>query len=292
MIFSVPGHPRRLVALLATSLFLAAPARADIAVEKVYFKVADAFEIGAAVSGELRIPDAQARRLPAVLILDSSPGADGRGVFYAEALNRAGIATFEIDMFQGRGIPASPRHNLPHAFESLQYLAGNPRIDPARIGIMGFSWGGMLSILSSSNELNQQYARHRPGFAAHLGLYPLCWRLRALLGGSDELLKPSVYQRATGKPVHILAGGRDGYDGPHGCRAFLDELPDPVRAQFSLTVYPEATFGWDSRFDSASYARAANQGKGGIVTVTADPAVATRSRDFAVDYFRKHLAAE
>ena len=157
---------------------------------------------------------------------------------------------------------------------------------------MGFSWGGMLSILSSSDELNQQYARHGPGFAAHLGLYPLCWRLRAVLDGSDDLLKQTVFQRAARSPVHILAGGRDGYDGPNGCQAFLDQLPDRVRAQFSLTVYPEATFGWDSRFDSASYARAANQGKGGIVTVTADPAIASRSRDFAVGYFRKHLAAE
>ena len=131
MSISVPGRYRRLVGILASSLLLATPARADTSVEKVHFKVADAFESGAAVSGELRIPDAQARRLPAVLILDSSPGADGRGLFYAEALNRAGIATFEIDMFQGRGIPASPRHNLPHAFESLQ-LPG--RQSPHRSG--------------------------------------------------------------------------------------------------------------------------------------------------------------
>ena len=53
------------------------------------------------------------------MILHSSPGFDGRGAFYAEALNQAGIATVEIDYMQGKGIPASPAHNLPHAYETF-----------------------------------------------------------------------------------------------------------------------------------------------------------------------------
>jgi len=53
------------------------------------------------------------------VILHSSPGFDGRGAFYAEALNQAGIATVEIDYMQGKGIPASPAHNLPHAYETF-----------------------------------------------------------------------------------------------------------------------------------------------------------------------------
>ena len=269
-----------------------ANAQAALQSEKFSFKVVDAFERGAAVSGELRIPDSKTGRLPAVLILHSSPGFDGRGAFYAEALNQAGIATVEIDYIQGKGMPATPRHNLPHAYQTLQYLAAHPRIDPMRIGVMGFSWGGILAVLTSSEALSRQYAGGKLRFAAHLGLYPSGWRHCTVLAGTFKVFKPTVYHRVTGRPVHILAGDKDGYDDPDSCEKFLADLPGEVRPHFSLTVYPGATFGWDSRFSSASYDAGARKGKGGIVTVTANPHIANQSREFAVTFFRKHLAAD
>ena len=281
-----------LVGILSLALVDApAEAQGTGSVERISFPVTDAFETGAAVVGELRIPESDRARLPAVLILDSSPGFDGRGAFYAEALNQAGIATFEIDMFQGKGVPATPRHNLPHTYQSLQYLAGDPRIDDMRIGIMGFSWGGILALLTSSAELTRQYTGDRQRFAAHLGLYPLCWMHHAVLAGKSKHLRPTVYGRVTGKPVHVLAGDKDDYDGPDGCRRFLAALPATVRPRFALTVYSGATFGWDSRFSSAPYERSANGGKGGIVRTTASPEIAAQSREFAVAYFRKTLDA-
>jgi len=54
-------------------------------------------------------------------------------------------------------------------------------------------------------------------------------------------------------------------------------------------MYPGATFGWDSRFGSDAYDAGANKQKGGFVHVTADAALAERSRQFAVDYFTKNL---
>lgn len=275
--------------IVATGPFLtSAIADGNASTEKVFFRVADAFEPGAAVVGTLRIPASTRGALPAVLIVNSSPGFDGRGAFYAEALNGALIATLEIDMFQGRGIPATPRHNLPHAFETLKYLATHPRVDPARIGIMGFSWGGIIAVLASSEELTRQYG-DRLRFAAHLGVYPICWRHRTFLAGSDKHFRPTIYRRVTGSPVHILSGSKDDYDNPDDCPKFLAELPDPVRRDFSLTVYPDATFGWDSRFSSAQYDAAARNGKGGIVNVVADAEVADQSRGFAVSYFTTAL---
>ena len=247
------------------------------------------------MSGELRIPASTRGRLPAVLILHSSPGFDGRGAFYAEALERAGIATLEIDYLQGKGLPASPRHNLPHVYQTLGHLAAHPRIEASRIGVMGFSWGGILALLTSSDELTREYAGGRR-FAAHLALYPICWRQRGILAagpGTWRDLKPTVYQKVTGSSVHIMAGGRDGYDDdPESCPRFVAELPAQVRAHFSHTVFPEATFGWDSPFSSASYERGGKQGKGAIVNVVADSATAARSRDFAVAYFTKALVRE
>src|SRR5215210_4662573 len=123
----------RLVSILLGVLALAcALAHDKVAAEKVHFQVADAFEPGAAVVGQLRVPVAKGGRLPAVMIVNSSPGFDGRSGFYSEALNLAGIATLELDFMQGRGMPASPRHHMAHAYETLQYLAADPRIDGAR----------------------------------------------------------------------------------------------------------------------------------------------------------------
>jgi hypothetical protein len=101
-------------------------------IEQVTFPVADAVEPGSVVAGELRVPASPRERLPAVLIVNSSPGFDGRGAFYAQALNAAGIATLEVDWFHGRGLPVTPRHNLAHAWASLRWLAAHPRIDERR----------------------------------------------------------------------------------------------------------------------------------------------------------------
>lgn len=57
-----------------------------------------------------------------------------------------------------------------HVYLTLQYLAAHPRIDPLRIGIMRFSWGGILTVLTSSEELSRQYAGGKLRFAAHLGI--------------------------------------------------------------------------------------------------------------------------
>ena len=288
---TVPLHRALIVGTLFGVLAFGL-ARAQVAVtsEKLSFDVAGAFERGAAVSGDLRIPASRRERLPAVVILHSTPGFDGRGAFYAEALNQAGIATVEIDYLQGKGMPATPRHNLPHVYQTLQYLARHPRIDEARIGILGVSWGGILALLTSSDELTREHTGGKLRFAAHLGIYPICWKHSQVLAGTTWQFKRTVYQRVTGRPVHILAGEKDDYDNdPDSCPKFLAALPPQVRPYFGLTVYPGATFGWDSPFGSATWDAGAKQGKGGIRTIVANPEIAQRSRAFAVAFFTKNL---
>ena len=277
-----------LLGLLACGI---ASAQVEVTTEKLAFDVAGAFERGATVTGDLRFPASRRERLPAVVILHSSPGFDGRGAFYAEALNQAGIATVEIDYMQGKGMPATPRHNLPHVYQTLQHLARHPRIDGARIGVLGVSYGGTLALLTSSDELTREHTGGKLRFAAHLPIYPVCWRhLHILAGTTNWQFKRTVYQRVTGRPVHILTGDKDDYDDdPDSCPKFLAALPPQVRPYVDLTVYRGATFGWDSPFSSATYDSGAKQGKGGIRTIVADPEIAQRSRAFAVTFFTKNL---
>ena len=281
--------------LLAHALVVApVNAQDQLSIERISLSINSAFEQHARVIGELRLPNSNPEQLPAVVIVNSSPGFDGRGVFYADALNLAGIATLEMDMFQGKGVPASLRHNLPHVYQTLDYLSRHPRIDANRIGIMGFSWGGNVSMLASSDELARQYSRGELRFAAHLALYPACSKHYALVADRPWKwagLKPTVYRRITGSPVRILAAGKNDYDSRDRevCAKFIAALPAAVQRHFSLTVYPEATFGWDSRFSSATYDANAKEGKGGIVDVVANAVIATQSQQSAVAYFRQYL---
>lgn len=287
---------RSVVIFLAHALVVAsANAQDQPSIERVSLSIDSAFERNARVIGELRIPGSTRDRLPAVLIVNSSPGFDGRSAFHSAALNQSGFATLEIDMFQGKGLPATARHNLPHVYQALAFLARHPRIAGNRIGIMGVSWGGNVAVLAGFDEPAREFASGGQRFAAHLALYPGCWMHYASLTGKPgkwKDLKPAIYRRTTGSPVLILAAEKNDYDDRYTCAKFVGALPAEVQRHVSVTVYPGATFGWDSRFNSASYDASAKDGKGGIVDIIADPVVAERSREAAVAYFRQHLGVD
>ena len=69
----------------------------------------------------------------------------GREDAWAARLNGLGIATFVVDSFAPRGLSSTARDqsrlstmaNLADALAALRLLATHPRIDPARIGVMG-----------------------------------------------------------------------------------------------------------------------------------------------------------
>jgi dienelactone hydrolase len=276
---------RGLLGAVALCGFVASSsAPANLWLEQVSIAIASPFDPRAAVVGSLRIPAADGEPLPAVVIVNSTNGFDGRGAFYAEALNHAGIATFEIDMFQGRGTPASVEHDMPGVYQALRFLARHPRIDGGRIGIMGFSYGAQIALLASFDEMARTYGEGRARFAAYLPFYPQCWRLLRRFQPDWSSMQ------ATGQPVHILMGRRDDYDSLEGCRVFLARLSAPASVHYEMSVYENATFAWDSRFSSAVYEAGANRLRGGIVHVEADADIARQSREFAVTYFSRHLA--
>ena len=68
------------------------------------------------VPGRFGLPAGSKPKVPAVLILHAILGVDGRGAFYAKALQEAGIATLEITMFPPGAPPrAGPKATMPYA---------------------------------------------------------------------------------------------------------------------------------------------------------------------------------
>jgi dienelactone hydrolase len=264
--------------------------------EKVSFAAATVVDGGVTVNGELRIPAVSGAKLPAVVVIHGSGGLqDGVGTRYVEALNQAGIATLELDLFPRAGRPATPRFNFPHTYGSLIYLAKHPRIDPARIGVMGFSWGGVLSLISATEELTRAYTGGAYRFAAHLPVYPVCWPQSAILQGKNRGLNASVYQAMTGSPVHILAGAIDDFDDdPDACPKFIQALPASVRSYVTVTVYPDVGHGFDvPKSEERTFQDpVAHMGHGGTARYYADAATADKARAFAVEFFKSNLAAK
>jgi dienelactone hydrolase len=225
---------------------------------------------------------------PAVVVLHGSGGVDGRGAYHAEVLHRHGIATLEVDMWTPRGLKGGPqgrprrlRETYPDAFGALRFLAQQAEIDPQRIGIMGFSWGGGLALATASASLVQEFTDGALRFAAHAPFYPVCW----------GFLRTAADFRLTGAPVRIFAGERDDYEEPDTCRTLVERLPPESRPSVTLTIYPGATHAWDTRSGAVNFFDPnAALGKGGRVRFFPDGKVADRSRNEAAEFFARAFA--
>jgi len=275
--------------LLAVVISFAAVAADDVTFPGAK---ADAYESVDEVSGTLQLPEGAKRMVPAVVILHGSGGIDGRGAFYAEALNKAGFATLELFMFVKGGRPsAGHMATLTHAYGALKYLAGHPDINPKAIGVMGFSWGGGMSMRMASKSVTEAFmpGDDSPRFAAHAPMYPVCGG--ALRRMSDPRQRGYAdFDALTGAPVLILAGGKDDYDEPDSCQKFLAALPESTRSHITLQYYPDATHGWDTRGGPKKfYDRFAHNGKGGTVYFEPNQEAAKDSRAKIVEFFTRTL---
>src|SRR5690606_15379215 len=112
------------------------------------------------------LPTEAARPLPAVVMLHSSIGQASQDWLYVERLPGLGIAVLAIDSFGARGVEktvedptlVSEASMLADAYAGLALLAEDPRIDPARIAVLGFSKGGISALYAAFESLARHYA--------------------------------------------------------------------------------------------------------------------------------------
>ncbi len=196
--------------------------------------------------------DANGRKLPAVVILHGSAGVDARGDFYEAALNEAGIVTLQIDMWEARGVataadrPKAPILTYGDAFAALAFLAGQPAIAANRIGVLGFSWGGVMSLAASEQAYVGMFGGGRQ-FKAHVAHYPVCYAFNTAIPGlpppvqlGTQLLNP------TKAKVLIQIGALDDYDnGGAPCRALAQSLNPSSGNAYDVVEYTGALHAFD-----------------------------------------------
>ena len=153
-------------------------------------------------------------------------------------------------------------------YGALKYLASRPEIDRGRIGVMGFSWGGGLSLTAASASTTQLFTDGQVRFAAHAPFYPVCWS-HFRMTSDPKASGYGRYKTLTGAPVLVFAGGEDDYDEPDTCEKFIASLSETARSHVSLKYYPKAMHGWDIQEKArVFYESSAALGKGGKVRMT------------------------
>src|ERR1019366_2276878 len=90
-------------------------------------------------------------RHPAVIVLSGSGGGVPPASGHAGGLASRGYAVLALAYFGAEGLPRSlSRIPLEYFGKALDWLAAQPAVDPSRIGLLGTSRGGELSLLLGS----------------------------------------------------------------------------------------------------------------------------------------------
>lgn len=167
---------------------------------------------------------------PVVVMLPGSDGVDQRQDFHRETLLAAGIGTFVIDIKSGhftsrRNRPSADTF-VPVAFAALRLLRRRSDVEGRRIAVMGWSFGGTVSLRLARLGNAPDWLDAKPGFAAHVGLYGGCTSRRSV--------------KLQNVPVLILIGSRDTYTNPASCTTF-----EQMFSNVSVVTYPGAHHGFD-----------------------------------------------
>lgn len=236
--------------LLAALLATAAPAAARMLLETLDAPVM--LEEGGVPVGLLTLPPGAAEApLPVVLVVPDMLGPDRRSDAYVEQLVGAGLAILEVQ--------AEPEQLTGEDVRrAMAALARHPRIDAARIGLLGFGHGGFVAARAFGG---------RDPFATRVLLYPGCG---ALLGALPADMPPPRGR------LLLLHGTADEANRDDDCAALAARIagPEPARR----VAYRGAGYAWDfPQADPLAPWRHPAPGFAGRVTVRGWPALTALS---------------
>lgn len=183
-------------------------------------------------------------RVPAVIVVHGSGGiTPGREMRIGQTLADAGFAAFVLDYYQPRGITKDTDYMAKvmavtefdaatDAYAALRVLSTHPAIDGTRVGMMGFSYGGMAVRIAMDERVRERVAPDHPGFAAFVDNYGPCFQDWGTT-------------RVNGSPLLSLRGTEDASNDLEACKAresALRKLGTPVDAR----IYEGAGHAWES----------------------------------------------
>jgi dienelactone hydrolase len=230
----------------------------------------------------------------AVVLLHGCEGVSENSRRWAEWLRERGYLALVVDSWTPRGLretcsftvedpPNTAR--LDDTVGALRYLHGRPDVDRRRVGVMGWSNGGVFAI-AVVNGPSLERARARgvvvpePGFAAAIGIYP---------GGC-----PSLTHERVVRPLLVLIGDADDWTRAAPCVAMVEAMR-AKGAEASIELLPGAYHYFD--FEGLARTTLPDVGNdnrpGGCcgATVAFDAAAFATARRRVAEFLGYHLRA-
>lgn len=227
--------------LLTASLALMLTLRTADAAEPIKIAIPTA-DPALSLNGYLLRPDGNGP-FPAVVALHGCGGVfrheaqggkfSSRHADWAARLLAAGYVVLFPDSFGSRNAPgqcsvadrvASPRTRAEDAKAAARWLAAQKFVDPARLGLMGWSNGGSTVLWAVTGK----HAASEADFKVAVAFYPGCRTPLAKAQGNPRM------------PLTILMGAADDWTPPEPCEAFAKERGARI------VLYPNAYHGFDS----------------------------------------------
>lgn len=196
--------------------------------------------------GHLTLPEGASvdNPVPAMIILHGSGGIDkDREPVYAQMFAQHGIAAFVLDYYSVRGstkdssylmktLSASETDVVVDAYSALKILGSHPAIDASRIGVTGYSYGGMATRYTLDPRIKAAVAPDVPRFAAHIDVYGPCHQT---LGNTQT----------TGAPYLAVFGDEDNSVDPGQCKTVHGNIANAGSPVETLMI-PGAGHAWES----------------------------------------------
>lgn len=182
--------------------------------------------------------------VPAMVILSGSGGiTPGREHEYAAWFVQRGVAAFVVDYYQPRGFSKEDDYLfrnasvtefdvISDAYAALDLLGSSPLIDANRVGVIGFSYGGMAARLAMDSRIRSALNEGEAEFSLHIDVYGPCF----------QNLQSSAI---TGAPLLTLRGTEDFSNELPACIRREDELR-ALGSQVTSKIYEGAGHAWEA----------------------------------------------
>ncbi|HEX8697073.1 MAG TPA: acyl-CoA thioester hydrolase/BAAT C-terminal domain-containing protein [Longimicrobium sp.] len=187
--------------------------------------------------GTAYYPPGEGRR-PAVVVLNGSQGGIAPPGAAPGGLASRGYVVLALGYFAAEGLPERLAEiPLEYFGTALRWLAGQPSVDPERIGVLGASRGGELALLLGATypEVRAVVA-YAPSHVVWPGTITDAWTSPAWTLGGRAL--PGMHRRASPAAVARHAGCRDARDcaplAVHQFLALLDDADAAARAEIPV----------------------------------------------------------
>jgi dienelactone hydrolase len=232
---------------------------------------------------------------PAVVLMHGCAGISESNHEWSRWFRDQGYVALLVDSWTPRreGKECSPSmpdvpntERFDDAIGALRLLQAKPYVDPARVGVVGWSNGGVFSV-AVINGPSLERARRRgvvlpePGFRAAIGFYP---------GGCYSLVNELVT-----RPLLVMIGDADDWTDPGPCVQMVEAMRRRG-ADTSIVLYPQAYHYFDVVGQPRTYlAEVANRNKPNEccgATVAFDAGAFADSRRRVAEFFGYHLKGQ